>query len=71
MMATGSFTTSELETLSAAIATGATEVRYADRTVRYNSLQQMLELRDRMVRELAQQNPATRKRRHYAQYRRP
>lgn len=39
---------SDLEALEAAIKTGVSEVRYADRSVRYQSLEEMLALRQIM-----------------------
>ena len=47
------FTQTQLEALEAAIAQGALTVRYADRSVTYHSLAEMLRLRDRMQREIA------------------
>lgn len=46
------FTQTQLSALEAAIATGARTVAYADRTVTYNSLQEMLALRAQMIAEL-------------------
>ena len=46
------FTQTQLDTLEAAIATGARTVAYADRTVTYNSLAEMLALRAQMIAEL-------------------
>jgi hypothetical protein len=47
------FSQSDLTTLEAAIASGVLEVRYGDKTVRYNTVTDMLQLRDRMRCELA------------------
>jgi hypothetical protein len=47
------FTLSQLEKLEEAIASGATVVRYADKTVEYRSLQEMMILRNRMRIDLA------------------
>lgn len=43
-----SFTKQQLETLEAAIAEGVTRVRYADKTVEYRSLDEMLRIRNMM-----------------------
>jgi len=52
------FTPSDLATLEAAIASGVQEVRYGDKTVKYYStVKEMLDLRDRIRKELA---PASR-----------
>jgi hypothetical protein len=56
-MATGQspFSQAQLTALTNAIALGITEVEYNGRTVRYSSLELMLSLRDRMIRELSSQ----------------
>lgn len=46
------FTQAQLTALDDAIALGALEVRYQDKTVQYRSLSEMLQLRDLMRREL-------------------
>lgn len=46
------FTTEQLAALEAAIATGATKVKYSDKEVTYNSLADMLKLRNIMRGEL-------------------
>ncbi|MCP3916153.1 MAG: hypothetical protein GY711_11405 [bacterium] len=48
------FTQEQLDALEAAIAEGAQEVRYQDKSVRYNSLAEMRRLRAEMKRELGQ-----------------
>lgn len=57
------WTSEQLRVLSEAIASGVQTVRYADRTVTYHSLKEMLDLRDRMVRELDAQDPQPLRRR--------
>lgn len=47
------FTASQLEALEEAIAAGVRTVTYADRSVTYASLQEMLTLRSQMKKELA------------------
>lgn len=47
------WTQTDLDRLDRAIAQGALRVSYADRTVQYHSLEDMLRLRDRMAREIA------------------
>ena len=46
------FTLDQLETLEAAIASGTKKVKYADKEVEYNSIQDMLTLRDLIRKEL-------------------
>lgn len=46
------FTQQEYETLNRAIASGTTSVRYADRTVQYRSLEEMIRIRNMMAHEL-------------------
>lgn len=46
------FTTTQLETLESAIASGTRTVKYEDREVTYQSLEAMLSVRDIMKREL-------------------
>lgn len=46
------FTTDQLATLETAIAQGALRVRYGDREVIYRDLKEMLEIRNRMRKEL-------------------
>jgi hypothetical protein len=48
------FTTEQLNALEAAIATGSKRVKYADKEVEYQSLDDMLRLRDLMQSELGQ-----------------
>lgn len=55
------FTQIELDTLDAAIASGATEVRFQDRMVRYNSISDMLKARTLIVLELQGNNPIPRR----------
>ncbi len=47
------WTQTDLDTLNSAIANGVTSVRYADRSVQYRSLSEMLTLRALMTDELA------------------
>ena len=47
-----SWTQEQLDALNAAIAEGATRVRYGDREVQYRSLAEMTQLRDAMRRAL-------------------
>lgn len=46
------YTAEQLTALENAIATGALEVKYADKSVTYRSLSEMLSLRDAMKQEL-------------------
>jgi len=46
------FTQTQLDTLNAAIAQGVLEVKYADKTVVYRSLREMMAIRDVMKQEL-------------------
>ncbi|SHN45917.1 phage head-tail joining protein [Chitinophaga sp. CF418] len=46
------FTTDQYTALVAAISQGANRVRYADKEVQYNSLSEMLKLKDLMEKEL-------------------
>lgn len=46
------WTTEQLAAVEEAIASGANRVKYADREVTYNSLDDLLRLRDRMRREM-------------------
>jgi hypothetical protein len=54
-MATGQspFSQAQLAALTNAISLGITKVEYNGRTVTYSSLEMMLRLRDRMIRELS------------------
>ena len=56
-MATGQspFSQMQLAALTTAIAQGVTKVEYNGRIVTYSSLEMMLRLRDRMIRELSTQ----------------
>lgn len=47
-----SWTQSDLDALNKSIASGTTSVRYADRTVQYRSLEEMLKIRMLMRDEL-------------------
>lgn len=55
------FTQDQLVRLERAIASGALEVRYADRTVRYQSTNEMLKLRDLMRGEIQQETTTKRR----------
>lgn len=46
------WTTSDLEALEKAIASGTTRVKYSDREVNYRTLDEMLKIRDMMAKEL-------------------
>lgn len=46
------WTTADLDALNKSIASGTTSVRYADRTVQYRSLEEMLKIRMLMQDEL-------------------
>lgn len=60
------FTQAQLDALNEAIAQGVLEVEYADKKVRYRSLEEMRSIRDEMN---AQLNPSTRKTYSYPKYR--
>lgn len=47
------FTTAQRDALEAAIAQGAKRVKYADKEVEYNSMEEMLSLLDRMNADIA------------------
>ena len=47
-----SFSSADLTALNEAIATGALEVQYTDKRVKYRSLAEMIQLRNLMRREL-------------------
>jgi hypothetical protein len=53
------FSQDQLNALESAIAQGALSVRFADRTVTYHSLGEMLKLRDTMRAELGVSTPTT------------
>ena len=57
------FTTDQLTALETAIAQGALSVRFADRSITYNSYAEMIRLRDSMRSELGVSIPATNKNR--------
>jgi len=54
------FTQTQLDRLEEAIAEGVLEVKYQDRTVRYRSLNQMIQLREMMRRELGKRPKTSR-----------
>lgn len=56
------WTTDQLAAVEEAISLGATRVRYADREVQYNSLTDLLRLRDRMRVALGLADPASSRR---------
>ena len=64
------FTHDQLVRLERAIASGALEVRYADRTVRYQSTNEMLKLRDVMLAEVKQADTTKRRSRIVRAYQR-
>ena len=57
------FTSDQLTALETAIAQGALSVRFADRSITYNSYAEMIRLRDSMRSELGVSIPATNKNR--------
>ena len=57
------FTSDQLTALETAIAQGALSVRFADRSITYNSYAEMIRLRDSMRSELGGSIPATNKNR--------
>lgn len=61
------FSSSDVTTLERAIASGATEVRYKDRTVKYNTIDQMWAALERMRREVNATAPSLV---HYAKFKR-
>ena len=61
------FSSSDVEALERAIASGATEVRYRDRTVKYSSIDKMFAALERLRREV---NAAEPKLSHYAKFKR-
>lgn len=46
------YTVQDLQALEAAIATGALEVEYADKKIKYRSLAEMQQIRNQMLQEL-------------------
>lgn len=46
------WTQADLDALNASIASGHTEVRYGDRTVKYRSLDEMVRIKAAMLRDL-------------------
>ena len=57
------YTSDQLTALETAIAQGALSVRFADRSITYNSYAEMIRLRDSMRSELGVSVPATNKNR--------
>lgn len=55
------FTQEQLDTLDAAIASGSKRVKYADKEVEYQSLDDMLRVRDLMAQELGLVSPASKR----------
>lgn len=55
------FTSSDLTALDEAISSGALEVQYTDKRVRYRSLDDMIKLRNLMKRELGLQDTTKRR----------
>ncbi|CAM2154429.1 GpW [Paraburkholderia tropica] len=53
------YTQADLDRLKRAIARGQLEVRYADRTIRYRSLDELMTVKREMERELAAASGAT------------
>jgi hypothetical protein len=60
------FTAAQLAAIEEAIASGVLEVKYSDRTVKYNSLGDLMDLRNQMIEEL----DATASKVSYARHRR-
>lgn len=60
MSGTGVFTQAQLTALTNAIAQGATRVEYDGKVINYASINEMLALRDRIVRELGRASDAPR-----------
>jgi len=52
------FTTADLAVVERAIARGETEVRFADRTVRYRSIEELLSARDAIKTDIARSQSA-------------
>lgn len=46
------FTSTDLDTINAAIASGAKMVRYADKTVEYHSMEEMMRARELIMNQL-------------------
>lgn len=55
------FTSADLTALDEAIASGALEVQYTDKRVKYRSLDDMIKLRNLMKRELGQTDTSKRR----------
>jgi acyl-homoserine lactone acylase PvdQ len=55
------FTLQQLEKLEEAISTGALEVWFGDKRVRYDSIDSMMKLRERMKQELGLSDPSKRR----------
>jgi hypothetical protein len=55
-MATTNYTTENLAALDSAIASGALEVKYGDKAVKYRSLAEMLQIKKLMMAELGISN---------------
>ncbi len=62
------WTTTELEILEKAIASGATKVKYADKEVEYRSLSEMYNLREQIKDELGLNGTLANKGRRYASF---
>ncbi|MEQ6290524.1 phage head-tail joining protein [Vogesella sp. GCM10023246] len=58
------FTQTQLDAIEKALARGERVVQYADRRVEYRSVAELIELRNTIQRDLAQQNGQLRKRSH-------
>ena len=54
------FTQAQLDALEAAIATGTLEVRYGDKSVRYQSTADLIRARDIIKDQLSSSNPVSR-----------
>ncbi len=60
-----SYTQDQLEKLEAAIALGATRVKYADKEVEYRSIDDMIKIREMMRRDLGVVDTSLKGGRHY------
>jgi thiamine monophosphate synthase len=59
------FSQNQLDALEEAIAKGVTRVQYEDKEIVYRSLDEMMRLRDKMLRELGQKSKTTK---YFAKY---
>lgn len=59
-MAIGSWTKKDLDALNLAIASGATKVKYTDKEIEYRSLDDMLRIKNIILKELGLLNKTSR-----------